>query len=176
MALDFDFEEQGCSMNICEFGDRSRPHILYIPGLFMSGSCLESIALKLPQFHFVCVTLDGYDRSGEELEGLEQECSKLIGQLKERGFLDFELVMGMSFGTIFAVELARSSELTIQKIFLDGAVNFYTSGASFFERMAMNYIFSGYIKKAANREKVIAELEEVLAATGRKKCRSAWRG
>ncbi len=158
MALDFDFKEQGCSMNICEFGDRSHPHILYIPGLFMSGVCLESIASKLTQYHFVCVTLDGYDGSGEEFEGLEKECRKLIARLEESGFLSFELVMGMSLGTIFAVELARSSELTIRKIFLDGAVNFYTSGAAFFERMAMNHIFSGYIKKAVNREKVIANL------------------
>lgn len=145
-------------MNICEFGDRSHPHILYIPGLFMSGRCLESIASKMPQYHFVCVTLDGYDGSGEEFEGLEQECRKLIHQLKMNDLISFELVMGMSLGTIFAVELARSSELTIRKIFLDGAVNFYTSGAAFFERMAMNHIFSGYIKKAVNRDKVIADL------------------
>lgn len=119
-------------MNLCEFGDRSYPHILFIPGLFMSGECLKSIALKMPQYHFICVTLDGYDDSGEEFEGLEQECTKIASRLKENSFISFELVMGMSLGTIFAMELAKCEELTIRKIFLDGAVNFYTSGAAFF--------------------------------------------
>lgn len=147
-------------MNLCEFGDRSYPHILFIPGLFMSGECLKSIALKMPQYHFICVTLDGYDDSGEEFEGLEQECTKIASRLKENSFISFELVMGMSLGTIFAMELAKCEELTIRKIFLDGAVNFYTSGAAFFERMAMRHIFSGYIRKASDREKMIANLEK----------------
>ena len=147
-------------MNICEFGDRNHPHILYIPGLFMSGECLESIALKLPQYHFVCVTLDGYDGSGEEFEGLEQECTKIVRRLIENHFISFELMMGMSLGTILAVELSKYEALNIRKIFLDGAVNFYTSGAAFFERMAMRHIFSGYIRKAADRENMIASLRK----------------
>lgn len=64
-------------MNICEFGDSRHPHILYIPGLFMSGACLQSIASRMQQYHFVCVTLDGYDSSGAEFPGLEQECTRI---------------------------------------------------------------------------------------------------
>lgn len=150
-------------MNICEFGESHQPHILYIPGFFMSGKCLENIASRMPEYHFVCVTLDGFDGSGEEYPGLAKECSKLINQLIKRNFVEFELVMGMSLGTIFAVELASSQKITIHRIFLDGAVNFYTSGAAFFERMAMNYIFGGYIRKAANSEKLIANLSRSFA-------------
>jgi len=147
-------------MNICEFGDKRRPHILYIPGLFMSGACLQSIASRMPQYHFLCVTLDGYDGSGEEFPGLEQECTRIVSWLRENDLTSFELVMGMSLGTIFAMELAKREELVIRKIFLDGAVNFYTSGAALFERMAMRHIFSGYIRKAADREKMIANLKK----------------
>ena len=91
---------------------------------------------------------------------MTQECTKIASRLKENSFISFELVMGMSLGTIFAMELAKCEELTIRKIFLDGAVNFYTSGAAFFERMAMRHIFSGYIRKASDREKMIANLEK----------------
>ena len=61
----------GAIRTFCSFG------IIYV------GECLKSIALKMPQYHFICVTLDGYDDSGEEFEGLEQECAKIASRLKE---------------------------------------------------------------------------------------------
>lgn len=146
-------------MRICEYGNKENPSILYIPGLFMSGECFEEIAAHLTEYHCVCITLDGMDGK-EDYMGLEEEKKRLIHILGERKMTEYEVVVGMSLGTIFAMELARCQELRIKKVFLDGAVNFYTSKFSWVERKAMNYIFNGYRKSASDKEKLIQKMEK----------------
>ena len=146
-------------MRICEYGAKENRSILYIPGLFMSGECFAEIAKHLPEYHCVCVTLDGMDGE-EDYKGLEQEKKKLIHILYGQKMTDFELVVGMSLGTIFAMELAKCPKLNIGKVFLDGAVNFYTSKFPWAEKKAMNAIFNGYRKSAADKEKLICKMEK----------------
>jgi len=147
-------------MQIIEYGNKTAPSILYIPGLFMSGACFEAIASKLPKMHLVCVTLNGHDSSGEPYEGLNEEVHKLVSHLKARQMTEYQLVVGMSLGTIFAVELARQEELKIERIFLDGAVNFYQSKSRKAEAVAMNLIFGHFMKTSKQPEKIIRNLSK----------------
>lgn len=135
-------------MRIQEFGTNNGKSILCIPGLFMSGDCFRNLIRYLPEYHFVCVTLDAHHPDSEEFEGLEQEVSKLTQELKARELVQFDLVIGLSLGTILSVCLAERPGLSIKQLLLDGAVNFYISKSQFLEQAAMSALFHYFIRAA----------------------------
>lgn len=101
----------------------------------------------------VCVTLDGFHPGCQVFESLEQQTEKLISLLQENQLTEFEAVMGLSMGTIFSVRLAKRPELTIRRLFLDGAVNFYRSRYKKVVELAITQIFSWFMKSARKNPK-----------------------
>ena len=47
-------------MKINEYGKNNQQKILCIPGVFLSGECFSTLAEGLPEYHMVCVTMDGF--------------------------------------------------------------------------------------------------------------------
>ena len=95
-------------MKIEEYGKPEGSSILCVPGVFMSGDFFSRLAEQMPEYHFVCVTLDGFHPGCEEFTGLEPQVEKLVGLLVQRNLTRFELAIGLSMGTIFAVRTALS--------------------------------------------------------------------
>lgn len=137
-------------MKINEYGKNNQQKILCIPGVFLSGECFSTLAEALPEYHMVCVTMDGFHPGCGEFESPEQQTEKLIAMLKNAGHTEFEAVIGLSMGTIFAVRLAKRPELKIRRLILDGAVNFYRSKYKWVVQTAIYLIFSYFMKSARN--------------------------
>lgn len=126
--------------------------ILCIPGLFMTAQAFVPVADYIPEYHFVCVTLDSHHSGCDEYPGREAELEKLSGILKNHGWTHFDLCIGLSLGSILSVCLARQKDIVIDRILLDGAVNFYRSGIPFLEKAAMSLIFRNLIKGARKKQ------------------------
>ena len=109
-------------MKIIDYNPEQEKKILCLPGLFMNGECFEEIAMRMPDYHFLCVSYDSFHYSSGDFESLEQQSGKIIAMLKERGTTTFELVMGTSLGTVFACHLAAGHRLQIKRLWLDGGV------------------------------------------------------
>lgn len=148
-------------MKIEEYGKPESKAILCVPGVFMSGDFFSRLAEQMPEYHFVCVTLDGFHPGCEEFVGLESQVEKLVGLLVQKELTHFELVIGLSMGTVFAVKLAKREELSIKKLFLDGPVSFYQSKHPRILSAAMYMIFSYFRKSAKNEQKSIRSLQKV---------------
>lgn len=135
-------------MKIECYGTPNKPSILCIPGVFMSGDSFQNLIAQLPDYHFVCVTLDAHHPGSDEFEGLTQEVDKLIRQLQSRKLTQFDLAIGLSLGTILSVCVAARTEISIKQLMLDGAVSFYTCPSKLFERAAMSAMFRHFMRKA----------------------------
>ena len=139
-------------MKLQEYGTEGKVDILCIPGLFMSGECFLELIDELPEYHFVCVTLDSHHPESEPYIGREHELDLLTDMLRERGLTSFDLCIGLSLGTILSVCLAQRGEIGIDRLLLDGAVNFYRSKLGGLERAAMRYLFRSAMKQARGSE------------------------
>lgn len=148
-------------MLIKEYGDKNGKAVLCVPGVFMAAECFRRLAEELPEYRMVCVTLDGFHPDSDEFESLEQQTEKLVHMLQDRGATDFELVIGLSMGTIFAVRLAKHPSLHIKKLLLDGAVNFYRSKYKPVVHAAIYLIFSYFMKTSGDKERSIRDLGKV---------------
>ena len=71
----------------------------------MAAECFRRLSQELPEYRLVCVTLDGFHPGSEEFGGLEQQTEKLVRMLRDRGTTSFEMVLGLSMGTIFSNHL-----------------------------------------------------------------------
>lgn len=156
-------------MKIEEYGKPEGSSILCVPGVFMSGDFFSRLAEQMPEYHFVCVTLDGFHPGCEEFTGLEPQVEKLVGLLVQRNLTRFELAIGLSMGTIFAVKLAKREELSIKKLFLDGAVSFYESKHPKALKAAMYLIFSYFRKTAKDEQKSMKSLQKIYTEDWAKK-------
>lgn len=153
-------------MKLEEYGARGRKEILCIPGLFLSGSCFQELIAQLPEYHFVCVTLDSHHPGSEEYPGREAELDKLAAMLRERGLTHFDLAIGLSLGTIMSVCLAERDEIQIDRLLLDGAVNFYSCGlAAVFEKAAMGALFRSAIRQARGEKVLFPILDQMYVGT-----------
>ncbi len=139
-------------MKIQEYGTEGKADILCIPGLFMSGECFLEVIAQLPEYHFVCITLNSHYPNSEGYIGREHELDLLTDMLRERGQTHFDLCIGLSLGTILSVCLAQRSEIKLDRLLLDGAVNFYRSKLGGLERAAMRYLFRSAMKQAREQE------------------------
>ena len=149
-------------MKIVEYGNMEGKRILCIPGVFMAAECFRRLSQELPEYRLVCVTLDGFHPGSEEFRGLEQQTEKLVRMLQDRGLTSFELVIGLSMGTIFSVRLAKHPALEIKKLFLDGAVNFYRSKVKSVVHASIYLIFKYFMNTAKkNKEKSANDLKKI---------------
>lgn len=148
-------------MKLQEYGTKDGKQILCVPGVFMSGDFFERLAEQLPDYHFICVTLDGFHPGCDEFTGLDEQTDKLVHMLEEKGQTDFDLLIGLSMGTIFAVRLAKRPELTIRKLLLDGAVSFYRSKVPHLVGAAMYLIFRYFMRVAEDEEKSLKSLQNI---------------
>ena len=148
-------------MKIIEYGNKKGKAVLCIPGVFMAAECFRRLAEELADYRMVCVTLDGFHPDSDEFESLEQQTDKLVRMLQEAGLTRFELVIGLSMGTIFSVRFAKRPELEIKQLLLDGAVNFYRSKVCRVVHMAIYSIFRYFMKTSANEKKSIAMLRKI---------------
>ncbi len=148
-------------MLIKEYGDKTGKAVLCVPGVFMAAECFRRLAEELPEYRMVCVTLDGFHPDSDEFESLEQQTEKLVRMLQDRGTTQFELVIGLSMGTIFAVRLAKHPSLHIKKLLLDGAVNFYRSKYKPIVHAAIYLIFSHFMKTSGDKDQSIRDLGKV---------------
>ena len=149
-------------MKIIEYGNPEGKRILCIPGVFMAAECFRRLSQELPEYRLVCVTLDGFHPGSEEFGGLEQQTEKLVRMLRDRGTTSFEMVLGLSMGTIFSVRLAKNPALKIRKLFLDGAVNFYSSKGKYVVQAAIYLIFRHFMITAKkDKQKSSNDLKKV---------------
>jgi pimeloyl-ACP methyl ester carboxylesterase len=148
-------------MQIIEYNFTANRSILCIPGTFMSADSFKALAEYLPAYHFVCVTLDGFHPDSQDFDGLEGQTEKLVNLLTQRGFLHFDLAMGLSLGTIFALHLTKRQELTIDRLWLDGAVNLYRSPCPTLERRFFYSYFRSYLNFAKKKKRAIRSLKFV---------------
>ena len=149
-------------MKIIEYGNPEGKRILCIPGVFMAAECFRRLSQELPEYRLVCVTLDGFHPGSEEFGGLEQQTEKLVRMLRDRGTTSFEMVLGLSMGTIFSVRLAKNPALKIRKLFLDGAVNFYRSKVKYVVQAAIYLIFRHFMITAKkDKQKSSNDLKKV---------------
>lgn len=149
-------------MKIIEYGNPEGKRILCIPGVFMAAECFRRLSQELPEYRLVCVTLDGFHPGSEEFKGLEQQTEKLVHMLQDRGTTSFEMVIGLSMGTIFSVRLAKHPALEIKKLFLDGAVNFYRSKVKGVVHASIYLIFKHFMNTAKkNKEKSANDLNKI---------------
>lgn len=132
-----------------QYGPDQGKTILCVPGTFMEGSCFGPLVQQMPDCRMICVTLNGHHQ-GSEFTSLDDEVDTLARMLKEKGITQFDLALGLSLGTVIALELAARPEIQIDRLVLDGAVNLYTSRCQPFEQMT-TYFFLDIFRKMLAR-------------------------
>lgn len=156
-------------MKLQEYGTAGGKQILCVPGVFMSGDFFSRLAGRLPQYHFVCVTLDGFHPGCDEFKGLDEQTDKLVRMLEQKSLTRFDLLIGLSMGTIFAIRLAKRYELSIRMLYLDGAVSFYRSRYPFLVGSATYLIFRYFMKTAKSEQQSIKSLQKIYTDDWAKK-------
>ncbi|MCD8159857.1 MAG: alpha/beta hydrolase [Clostridiales bacterium] len=128
-----------------QYGPDYGKTILCVPGTFMEGSCFGPLAQQMPDCRMICVTLNGH-HPGSEFTSLDNEVETLVHMLTERGVTQFDLALGLSLGTVVALELTARPGIQIDRLVLDGAVNLYTSKCQPLEQVT-TYFFLNIFRK-----------------------------
>lgn len=148
-------------MEITEYGNSDGKQILCIHGLFMTGACFSSLSDHMPEYHFICITMDGHHENSTDFQSISQEAETVQKELLKRKNKEYILAIGLSLGTLVTLELAQNARLKINRLLLDGAVNLYTSSFQFFEKTAMSFIFRYFMSLSKHKEKALHSIGKI---------------
>lgn len=102
-------------------GDKSKPAILLIHGMFCSGSSCKLFAKYLENDYYIILpTLDGHYNNSPDYISKEEEAGKILDYLRKNGIQRIALLQGTSMGAEVAMEIKRQSNIRIDKCFFDG--------------------------------------------------------
>lgn len=135
-------------MRLVEYNKEQEKTMLCLPGMMMNGSCFEPLVREMSDFHFVCLTLDGFHPDSPDYESLEDEVEKITNLLVENDLTSFDVCLGASLGTLVGTHLAKRPELNIKKLWLDGGVVLYESKIQKIEWWCIYYLFGKMAKES----------------------------
>ena len=90
-------------MTIYEYGDRSKPHILLIHGMWMIHEMMLPYVDKLrDDYHIIAPDLTGHGSDTGRFESAQKEASEIVDWLVQNQMTELALVFGASLGGVIA--------------------------------------------------------------------------
>lgn len=93
-------------MTIYEYGDRSKPHILLIHGMWMIHEMMLPYVDKLrDDYHIIAPDLTGHGSDTGRFESAQKEASEIVDWLVQNQMTELALVFGASLGGVIAMDV-----------------------------------------------------------------------
>ncbi len=130
----------GTKMYVNEYGDSSRPKIILLHPMEITGEELYGLFLPHLRGEYCVIAPDqgGHGRSGRYVS-LEDEADTLRNYLLGKGYKDIKLLYGASMGGSVAYELMKDPAFNFEKIWFDG-VTFKESADLMYRMMTKMFI------------------------------------
>lgn len=112
-------------MDVHEFGAKTNPKLVLIPGNLMTWEQFEDlIPLLREEFHVIAVSTDGYDGSGKTTFTTAQASADHLAEyIREKQDGRVDLVFGESMGCATALVLFHDQKVQVGAMILNGAQN-----------------------------------------------------
>lgn len=112
-------------MDVHEFGEKTNPKIVLIPGNLMTWEQFEDlIPLLRDDFHIIAISTDGYDGSGETTFTTAQASADHLAEyIREKQDGRVDLVFGESMGCATALVLFHDQKVQVGSMILNGGQN-----------------------------------------------------
>jgi len=112
-------------MDVHEFGEKTNPKIVLIPGNLMTWKQFEDlIPLLSDDFYVTAISTDGYDGSGTTTFTTAQASADHLAEyIREKHDGHIDLVFGESMGCATALMLFHSQKVHVGSMILNGAQN-----------------------------------------------------
>ncbi len=107
-----------------EFGDRSAPTLMLVPGAYVTWRMFERAIPTLTQtFRVIAVGMDGFEPDDDtEYESAVVAAERIVTYVKDRLGGRLFAIYGASLGAHPAFYAARDERITIEHVVLDGAM------------------------------------------------------
>ena len=145
-------------MKVKTLGDKSKPAIIMIPGMFCTGDIPGIVGEYLKDEYFVILpTLDGHHKEEPVYHDKATDAGKIIIWCRENEVSRIALLQGTSMGAEVALETARQMDIAVEKYLFDGGPFFNFPG---FFRAIMATKFNRYmaVVKGKDRSQAVDEL------------------
>ena len=138
-------------MIVKTLGDKHKPAVLMIPGMFCTYEMPGIIAEYLKDDYYVILpTLDGHHKEEPVYYSKEEDAKKIISWLHANSIDRIALLQGTSMGAEVALEVARQIDIPINLYLFDGGPFFHFPR---FFRAIMAAKFMSFMKKTRGKEK-----------------------
>ena len=132
-------------------GDKGKPAILMIPGMFCTYEMPGIIAEYLKDDYYIILpTLDGHHKEEPVYHSKQEDAAKIISWLHENGIEHLALLQGTSMGAEVALEVADKIDIPVESYLFDGGPFFHFPR---FFRAFMAVKFMSFMKKTKGKEK-----------------------
>lgn len=103
-------------------GDKKNPVMVWIHAMMTtSASFKELIEYFKEDYYIILPTLDGHTvKTDSTFPSIKEETAKIVNFLKKREIEEVELLLGVSFGGIIALDLFCQKEIKVKHSFFDG--------------------------------------------------------
>ena len=103
-------------MTIYEYGDRSKPHILLIHGMWMIHEMILPYVDKLrDDYHIIAPDLTRHGSDTGRFESAQKEASEIVDWLVQNQMTELALVFGASLGGVIAMDVISNETVLHQK-------------------------------------------------------------
>lgn len=148
-------------MTIYEYGDRSKPHILLIHGMWMIHEMMLPYVDKLrDDYHIIAPDLTGHGSDTGRFESAQKEASEIVDWLVQNQMTELALVFGASLGGVIAMDvISNETVLHTHCAVMEGASLTRVRGVEWLFR-AMFCAMKKHPETIANMYASLPELDE----------------
>lgn len=108
-------------MKIEVLGDKKKPAVLLVHGMFCNADSVKHFAKYLQDEYYVIVpTMSGHYPGSADYISKEKEAEAMLKYLHDNEIEELALLQGTSMGAEVALEFARISDIPIRHYFFDG--------------------------------------------------------
>lgn len=149
------------NMTIYEYGDRSKPHILLIHGMWMIHEMMLPYVDKLrDDYHIIAPDLTGHGSDTGRFESAQKEASEIVDWLVQNQMTELALVFGASLGGVIAMDvISNETVLHTHCAVMEGASLTRVRGVEWLFR-AMFCAMKKHPETIANMYASLPELDE----------------
>lgn len=113
-------------MKVKTLGNKEKPAIMMIPGMFCTSEMPEIVAKHLQDdFYVILPTLDGHHKEEPVYHSKEDDGREIVEWLHENGVERLALLQGTSMGAEVALEVARQIDIPVKHYLFDGGPFFH---------------------------------------------------
>ena len=99
-------------MTIYEYGDRSKPHILLVHGMWMMHEMMLPYVDKLrDDYHIIAPDLTGHGSDKGRFESSQKDTTEIVDWLVQNQMTELALVFGASLGGVIAMDVISNENV-----------------------------------------------------------------